>query len=353
MFNFRLDWWLVIPGLLLSLVGLTLHYATIPQLASTQLFFLLLSWGVFLFLSMTDYTIFFTLARHLYALSLAFLASPFIFGLASRGAHRWLQIGTFSLQPSEIVKPLLLIFFATIAATPSSHRRLWLMLALLPPTVLVFFQPDLGTTLVILAGWATVFFTHLSPKSAVILLLLVVIFSLPLSYFFLQEYQRQRLITFLNPYHDPLGQGYHLLQSLIAVGSGQLWGRGLGHGSQSQLRFLPEFHTDFIFATLAEAFGFVGGLGVILLLLILIWRLYRISQLARQPVAAYFCIACAALLGFQTFINIGMNLGLAPVTGITLPFLSYGGSSLLSVGITLGLASSISTRLDKRGHTTQ
>jgi len=164
----------------------------------------------------------------------------------------------------------------------------------------------------------------------------------PLGQLALRPYQRDRLLTFINPTRDPLGRGYHVIQSLIAVGSGQIFGRGLGHGTQSQLKFLPEYHTDFVFASLTEELGFVGGILVIILFLFLLRRIYSISQTAPSVSASLFCLSSLAMLAFQIFINIGMNMGLAPVTGITLPFLSYGGSSLLSLGVLLGLLNSIS-----------
>jgi rod shape determining protein RodA len=165
---------------------------------------------------------------------------------------------------------------------------------------------------------------------------------LPLSWFVLQPYQRQRLLTFVNPYRDPLGSGYHVIQSTTAVGSGQLFGRGLGHGTQSQLRFLPEHSTDFVFASLTEELGFTGGILVLLLYFLLLKHIYKISQTTPFAAASNYCLAVLSTLTFQVFVNIGMNMGIAPVTGITLPFVSYGGSSLISLSLILGLVSSIS-----------
>ena len=154
--------------------------------------------------------------------------------------------------------------------------------------------------------------------------------------------QKDRLTTFINPYNDPLGRGYQVIQSVITVGSGQFLGRGLGHGTQSQLRFLPERHTDFIFASLSEELGFVGAATVLTLLTIFLWRVYDHSQASSHPIGTLFCLASLNMLAFQIFVNIGMNMGIAPITGITLPFVSYGGSSLLSQCIILGIISSLS-----------
>ena len=175
-------------------------------------------------------------------------------------------------------------------------------------------------------------------------LLAGLILIMPVYGFILRDYQRQRLITYVNPYSDPLGNGYHIIQSLIAVGSGGLFGRGLGRGTQSQLRFLPEHHTDFIFASVAEELGFAGSVVIISLFLALLWRIYRISQTTVDNIATVFCLSIASMLTFQIFINIGMNIGLVPVTGITLPFVSSGGSSLISLAIMMGMVNSVSNR---------
>ena len=210
------------------------------------------------------------------------------------------------------------------------------------PWLIIFMQPDLGTSLVLGIGWIAIFLFRLPLKLVISSGLVFLLFLVPVYKYALRPYQRDRITTFINPFADPLGNGYHVIQSLIAVGSGQIWGKGLGHGTQSQLRFLPEHHTDFIFASLAEELGLVGSVFVLALFSVILWRLYHISQTSSSLSASLFCLASMSMLCFQIFINIGMNLGLAPVTGITLPFISYGGSSLLSLGILLGVASSIS-----------
>lgn len=180
--------------------------------------------------------------------------------------------------------------------------------------------------------------------------LLVAVISIPAIQFGLHDYQKQRLMTFIDPYQDPLGKGYHVIQSIIAVGSGEVVGRGLGHGTQTHLQFLPEHHTDFIFASISEELGFVGSAFCLITYALLFWRIYTISQTVFDAKASLFCLASLAMLAFQTFVNIGMNIGIAPVTGITLPLVSYGGSSLLSVAIILGIVNSIS-RSAKENHT--
>ncbi|MEK9200411.1 MAG: FtsW/RodA/SpoVE family cell cycle protein, partial [Patescibacteria group bacterium] len=337
----KIDWRLAIPILILLALSLTIIKSVAPGVFVSQLVFGLVSLLFFVIFARIDYTIFFSLFVPQYVASLFFLILPYFFGAISRGAVRWLQIGTFSLQPSEIIKPFLIITFCSIAVSNVKNKLFWLILSFLPPALLIFLQPDLGTTLVILVGWVAIVVTKLSFKDILAIGVVLALLVWPIYRFALHDYQRQRLITFVNPYTDPLGRGYHVIQSTIAVGSGQLFGRGLGHGSQSQLQFLPEHHTDFVFAAISEELGLVGGSFIILVIFFLLFRIYQISQRATDPAAALFCLSTLVILFFQSFINIGMNIGIAPVTGVTLPFVSYGGSSLLSLGITLGLVSSI------------
>lgn len=342
MFRFRLDWWLILPSLLLLTLGVIVLRSVAPELVFNQALFIFVSICFFLIFSITDFQIPSAFSLPLYVGSLIFLVTPYLFGLSSRGAIRWLQIGQFTLQPSEVVKPFLLITFAILTATKKSNLTVWLIISFILPWLLIFYQPDLGTSLVVGVGWLVVFLSRLSFKTIFVSGLGLLLLLIPVYRFALKTYQKDRLLTFVDPYMDPLDKGYHVIQSMIAVGSGEILGRGLGHGTQSQLRFLPERHTDFVFASLSEELGFVGGLFVIGLFLIIMWRIYDVSQSTNSPAAALFCLAVMVMLAFQTFINIGMNMGLAPITGITLPFLSYGGSSLLSLGITLGLVNSIS-----------
>lgn len=333
----KIDWWLALPALFLTLTGLLVLRSITPQLFSNQLLFSGVSAAFFLLFSSLDYQILKSLHLPIFIISILFILSPYLLGIHTRGAKRWLQVGQYTLQPSEIAKPFLLNSFSSLSQSP-----LFLFLVFLPPWLIIFFQPDLGTSLVIFSGWSVIFLSRFSPKSVLTFLLIVATLIVPVYAFLLRPYQRDRLRTFINPYHDPLGQGYHVIQSQIAVGSGQFLGRGLGHGTQSQLRFLPEQHTDFIFASLSEELGFVGVFSIFILFSLLFWRIYDISRRQTNSIVSVFCLSSLSLLAFQTFINIAMNMGIAPITGITLPFLSYGGSSLLSLGIHLGILNSIS-----------
>lgn len=339
----KIDWWLALPALFLILTGLLVLRSITPELFTNQLLFAGVSAVFFLIFSSIDYQILKSLHLPIFIISVLFILSPYLLGIHTRGAKRWLQISQYTLQPSEIVKPFLLNSFSALSQSP-----LFLFMAFLPPWLIIFFQPDLGTSLVIFSGWSVIFLSRFSLKSVLSFFLMVTILIVPVYAFLLRPYQRDRLRTFIDPYHDPLGQGYHVIQSQIAVGSGQFLGRGLGHGTQSQLRFLPEQHTDFIFASLSEELGFVGVFSIFILFSLLFWRIYDISQRQTNPIVSVFCLSSLSLLAFQTFINIAMNMGIAPITGITLPFLSYGGSSLLSLGIHLGVLNSISQSTHSR-----
>ncbi len=342
----KVDWWLVTPVILLSILGAIITRSIAPDLLFFQLAFMVASALAFIIFSTVGHEILSTFVIPLYIVSLISLTLPFLFGVQTRGAHRWVQIAGVSLQPSEITKPFFLLAFAQLAKSRSKFRSIYLVGSLILPGFIIFLQPDLGTTLVLFVGWLVALSSRLSLKSIAITTLILLLF-IPISLLFLKPYQKDRLLTFVNPALDPLGKGYHVIQSIIAAGSGQMTGRGLGQGTQSQLRFLPEYHTDFIFASLSEELGFLGGAITILLFSQVLRRIYQISQIAKDASTAVFSLGSLAMLTFQIFINIGMNIGLAPVTGITLPFISYGGSSLLSTAVLLGIVNSISTDIIK------
>lgn len=285
-----------------------------------------------------------------YVLGCLFLASSY-FGPSIRGATRWIFIAGVQLQPSELVKPLFILAFARFLTqwSPRNVRNFPKLFALFfIPFLLVFKQPDLGTSLVYAASW---FFMMLAGGLSVLLVVAGVAFLalfLPLVWRVLAEYQRARIETFLNPALDPKGAGYNALQAMIAVGSGQLLGRGLGRGTQSHLRFLPEFHTDFIFATLVEELGLIGGALLLLGYGALLWRII-VPYLRGVGERVFPFLFAAGLFGTilsQVFINAGMNMGLLPITGITLPFVSYGGSSILSLAISFGFLFALSRQKD-------
>ncbi len=322
----KIDWWILLPIVLLLSLGLLILKSTANEVFMSQLVFAVIGIIVYIVISQLDIKILLAFRYWGYVISIILLISTFVFGSLTRGSTRWIDLGLFSIQSSEVTKPILLLTLA------NTSGYLFGLLAALP-LFFIFMQPDLGTALVLGVGCLAIFVSRMSLRKVLMLMLLSVSLIVPLAYFGLHGYQRERLQTFLDPYADPTGKGYHVIQSIIAVGTGGWFGRGLGRGTQSQLRFLPEHHTDFIFAALTEELGFVGGGLVLILYLVLIGRLFWIGR-DNDPLI----LGIAAMLSFQIFVNIGMNMGIAPVTGITLPFLSYGGSSLVSLFITLGLA---------------
>jgi len=343
----KFDWWLIISGLILSGLGLLIIRSVAPEQFVFQLVFVVVSFATLILFSLVDYRILLLFHLPIYVVSVVSLFLPFVFGLASRGAHRWLQFGQISVQPSELIKPFLLLTFAQIAVSDTRHKFWWLFTAYIFPAAIIFMQPDLGTVLVITVGWLAMV-AYIVPKKWVIMASLALFLFSPVAWFLLRHYQKDRLLTFINPYADPLGRGYHVIQSVIAVGSGGTFGRGLGHGTQSGLRFLPEHYTDFIFASLSEELGFLGGLTVIILFAIMLNRIQKLAVGETELVIKLYSLGILAQLTFQIFVNMGMNMGLAPVTGITLPFLSYGGSSLLSLGVSLGIVNSMAMRYNSK-----
>lgn len=265
------------------------------------------------------------------------------FGTTIRGTTGWFQFAGISLQPVEFAKLAFILAAARFLADRSFEMEQWKTVLrygglLLGYVGLVLLQPDLGSVIVLL-GTATVMGLITTIRPSQLLLLATIALTLgTLSWFFyLGDYQKNRLLTFIDPQRDPLSSGYNVTQSVISVGSGQWFGRGLGLGPQSQLQFLPERETDFIFAVIAEELGFVGAGAVIALFAFIIWRLWRSSRHLTDDSARYLVVGYCSLLFGQVLINIGMNLGIMPVTGIPLPFISAGGSSLLAMMLGLGI----------------
>lgn len=345
-----LDFKLVLPAFFLLLVGRFILSSVAPGAYPEQFLHAGLAVVFFLLLANFDIRLLRALGPWLYALSLGLLLLTLVLGAVTRGSVRWIELGPLTLQPSEIVKPFLIVFFASLLAGRGSSRFLKAGAALLPAAALVVVQPDLGSTLVITAGFfgalllSGVQFRYLGGLAAAGL-----IFS-PILWGLLASYQKDRIIYFLNPSSDPLGGGYNSIQSMIAVGSGGFSGRGLGQGTQSQLAFLPERHTDFIFASLAEELGFLGAALVLVGFFLLFWRLVDITKRAPDSFSQALLGGIFALLFAQTAINIGMNLGILPITGIPLPFISSGGSSLVAMAATLGIASQVGSSLKDRGY---
>ena len=266
------------------------------------------------------------------------------------GSRRWLEIGPASLQPSELVKLGVIIILARYYAKVVNTRGLTLqellrpMMLILIPFVIIVRQPDLGTGMVVvLIAFSITVFVKIERRT-LIYIVSSCMAAFPLVWFFLKGYQKQRIFTFLDPERDPLGAGYHIIQSKIAIGSGMLTGKGYLKGTQNILDFLPEQHTDFIFSVLAEEWGLMGaGLLLILFFLLILWGL-NIAQSCRDPFGTILSMGVTTMIFWQVAINIGMVMGLMPVVGVTLPFISYGGSSIITVMIGIGLLMNVSMR---------
>lgn len=327
----------------LSLLSLT---SIAPAIAINQLVFILLGLFAFFIFSRIPYTTHHYLIKIYAVAGIILLILPFVFGELTRGAVRWIQLGSFTIQPSEIIKPFVIIIFSFWIAEVKKFNYLtkfgYYILLLVFPALLIFKQPDLGSTLVILAIWLGIFLASKLPKTALFILIIIGALVSPFAWHQLKPYQQQRVSSFINPYADPQLAGYHVIQSVISIGSGGFWGRGLGSGPQSQLKFLPERHTDFIFASLAEEMGFVGSVSLLLAYFWLFKYLLKVSNQAPDEFGRLLVIGVFSLLSFQTVVNLGMNLGLMPITGITLPLVSSGGSSVLAIFISLGIVNNIS-----------
>ncbi|MFC1711933.1 rod shape-determining protein RodA [Patescibacteria group bacterium] len=341
----KLDWLILLPTLFISSLGILILLSIDPKLATSQLIFFIIGLVGYFIVARIDFRIYTNLTLVFYILSLVLLVITFILGRVTRGSVRWIQIGSLSFQSSEFIKPLLIVSFAGFASKLDFGKIkniLVFLLILLIPNFLIFKQPDLGNSLVFLSIWLAIIYSAGLKNIFVFGGLTVFTVTLPLLVKLLKPYQLERITTFLNPQYDPLGSGYHLLQSIMTIGSGLFIGKGLGMGSQSQLRFLPERHTDFIFASFAEELGFVGASILLLLYFVLFIGILKTAQKASGKFATLICIGIFSMLFFQFFINVGMNLGLVPITGITLPLFSSGGSSLVASLISLGLIQSIS-----------
>ena len=319
-------------------------------LFKNQLFFLSLSIVAFLFFPQVDYKVFQHYSLPIYVLSIILLLLVLVFGFESRGAVRWFDIFGFRVQFSELIKPFLAIALSSFVTKKENYSLMFSFLCIclmLPIVILIFLQPDLGNALIyiIVTVLTLIFFGF--PLRLFFVSVVLFIASLPIAWGFLHQYQKQRILTFLHP-KDPLGSSYNAIQSSIAIGAGMFVGRGFGQGTQSGLKFLPERHTDFIFATLAEELGFIGAVVVLLCFGFILFRIYLILSKSEDPFCKIFLSVAFFLILSQFFINIAMNAGFLPIVGISLPFVSYGGSSLLSNFILLGLISSIGRNVASR-----
>lgn len=340
----RLDVPLVVGIALLVILSLVVLRSVAPYLFPIYFFYLILAIVVFFFLSKVDFDVLALFSKHFYIGSVVFLIIPLLIGQVTRGAIRWIPLGPLSIQPAEIVRPFLLVFFATFLTSQEiTPKRFLKALGLLfIPAFLILIQPSLGVAVLTVVGFIGVLLASNLNKKYFIYGAIIFAALAPLVWQGMATYQRQRVISFINPASDPLGTGYNALQSVISVGSGELTGRGLGRGSQTQLSFLPEKHTDFIFAAVAEELGFVGAVLLLLGGFFILLKLISIIEISSSVAARGYVAGFFLTLLVQTLVHVGMNLGLLPITGVPFPLVSAGGSSLL--GTFMGLAIALGAR---------
>ncbi|RLB06601.1 MAG: rod shape-determining protein RodA [Deltaproteobacteria bacterium] len=353
----QLDVKLVALVITLIAIGIINLYSATVNLAGVglpfyqrQLWWLGIGVVIGLLVFLVDYHYFEEFAYPFYFLSLLCIVCVLIYGMVVGGAQRWIKIGLFTFQPSELMKIALIFVLAHHFAKYTGRDGYRLRDLLIPaiitiiPVGLIAKQPDLGTALVLFFVFlSTVIFVKIRFRSLLILLM-VVILATPFFWAGLKDYQRTRILTFLNPNMDPLGAGYHIIQSKIAVGSGGIWGKGYLHGTQCKLQFLPEHHTDFVFAVLGEEWGFVGcGVVLALYLTLILWGL-NTSVRAKDRYGALLAFGITAMLFFHVVVNVGMVLGIMPVVGLPLPFLSYGGSSIIVTLMGIGILLNVRAR---------
>lgn len=347
------DWLLVAAMLLLVAVGLVAVWSF--SVGRSGLFHRQFLWAgiglaAFFVSSLLDYRLF---KNHgiflvvLYLITLAVLASLLAFAPVTRGVRAWFQIGGAGIQPVELMKLVLVLVLAKYFSrrhVEIARLRHLVVSGLYAATaaLLVLLQPDLGSALILAAIWlAVVCFSGITGRHLALFFLLMAIVAGVAWSSLLAPYQKARITAFFDPYRDPRGAGYHTIQSMVAAGSGRLLGKGIGYGTQSHLNFLPEAETDFVFAAFTEETGFIGASVLLGLFGVLFWRVIRIGITAHDNFSKLFVLGFAALLFAGTAIHVGMNLGLLPVTGIGLPFVSYGGSNLITSLIGLGIIQSI------------
>ena len=350
------DFWLFGTVVILCIFGIAMIRSAVAgneglaDLANRQTIWMSVTIGVILVVGMVDYHYYGALSRLMYIATAVLLAVIFVIGKVSFGAKRWLDTGFFFIQPAELAKIVMILvladFFARHRDDPKDLRWVFNSFILTASVVIwILLQPNLSNSLVIFVLWAALLWLGGLPTKYLALFAVMAVVVGVIAFPFLEPYQQGRVLDFVFPDpNDRIGNTYNVDQALVAIGSGGLFGQGYGHSTQVQLRFLQVRHTDYIFSAMAAEFGFVGTVLIIALLVFVIFRCFRAASQASDVYGSYIAYGVAILLSFQTAVNIGVNLSLIPVTGLTLPFISYGGSSLLSLGLGIGLVESVAAR---------
>ncbi len=299
-----------------------------------------------------DYLDFYRLSWYLYSFNLFCLGLVLFVGREAGGSYRWIDLKILDFQPSELAKIIIIITLARLLVEQKERLKnlsqlLPLLLHVFIPMIFIFMQPDLGTALVFAVIFLGMLYIGGVPEKNLLIVIGTGLAVFPLLWTRLMDYQKMRLIVFFNPDLDPLNHGYQLTQSMIAIGSGGITGKGLFAGTQARLQFLPEQHTDFIFSVLGEELGFLGGVLLLALYLLLIYRILKVASFSKDSFGALICTGVATMLTFQILVNIGMTLSIMPVTGLPLPFMSYGGNSMLMNMISIGVVLNVGMRRHK------
>lgn len=355
--NKRFDFNFALIILALNLVGLLNLYSAshgvnttgMSRLFFQQIIWISLGWVVYLIVTFLNYNMIKNWAKYIYVINILFLIAVIFIGKKSLGAQRWIDLGILRFQPSETMKVALVLMVAQSLVSrikPEGMNIKDLFIPLLItfiPFAITVIQPDLGTSLLYLAVVGTIMLFVKIKRNVVVTAIIAVAVALPVVWKFgLKDYQKGRVLTFISPGRDPRGAGYNSIQSKIAVGSGQIFGKGFKKGTQSQLEFLPERHTDFAFSVLSEEHGFVGSITTLALFAVLFILGIKIAQNTKDPYACIVAIGLLSIIFWHFFINVGMVMGILPIVGVPLPLISYGGSSYLTTMASLGLISSIS-----------
>lgn len=331
---------------ILTIYSATIHKTTLFY--KREIFWGIIGVFVYLFFSFIDYKKYAKYYKLIYILNIMVLMSVYVMGVKRLGAQRWIDLGPISVQPSEIGKVLAILTLSEFLVAKYRDRFIGLKsvfisgLHILPVMLLILKQPDLGTTLILAMTFCVLIFIHGIDWKTIIIMAVGGIVSVPAAYFFLlKPYQQQRVLTFLNPEADLLGSGWNVTQSMIAIGSGGMYGKGFLNSTQSKLRFLPESHTDFIGSVFLEERGFIGGVVLLGLYFLLIMQIVHIADTTDDKYGRLICYGIASIFLFHLIINVGMIMGIMPVTGKPLLLMSYGGTSLLISFMMLGIVQSV------------
>lgn len=345
---------LIIFGIMM-IASATRDVASLADRVNSQILYSIVSFGVVLIMAAIDYRLLTSTYLWIYGVLVAMLTVVGVLGIEGEaGAQSWVNLGVAGFQPSELAKMLLIIVLAQqLAVNAERIHKLSTILKSLGfvavPAFLIFIQPDLGITVLILVMWFVMVWAAGMRWRHILLFAIVGIVSVPIIWSQMEPYQQSRIIVFINPELDRDAY-YNISQALTAIGNGGLLGKGYMQGTQSQLRFLRVRHTDYIFAVIAEEFGFVGAMVVLVLISIVLFRILRAARLAPDMAGSLICYGVATVIFFQTLVSVGMNVRVMPVTGLTLPFISSGGSSLVTLMFGIGLVESVVMRRKTREH---